>query len=275
MRATFLAMTRPDPSRGVGPQTTGHEPRYLSPSSAAAGFSATLPGSLRRKIATTRSSDTTNRRLSCSNSTGIASRGSNSTLSYWRMVWSSSFSIDLLIAITRPVMTRISWLSGRTMPLLVCRLLSSLRTTTRFPIGSIMSYSARRTDGWLGMCNPRQAQGNVTPAVLSAVQVALHDSPTDRRQRRGIIERDVSVFDPDSQPLPQIRQIGRDGLICHMGVKIAKHVCSSRVVAHVDHALNTPSSRPVAARFEDRAERVVERLAIIRLLADAHVRQEP
>jgi hypothetical protein len=49
----------------------------------------------------TRSSDTTNSRLSCSSSTGIASRGSNSTLSYWRIVWSSSFSIALLMAMTR------------------------------------------------------------------------------------------------------------------------------------------------------------------------------
>ena len=40
----------------------------------------------RRKIAKTRSSDTTNSLLSCSSSTGIASRGSNSTLSYCRIV---------------------------------------------------------------------------------------------------------------------------------------------------------------------------------------------
>jgi hypothetical protein len=50
----------------------------------------------------------------------------------------------LLTAITRPVMTGISWLSGRTMPLFVCRLLSSLRTTTRLPIGSMMSNSLAR-----------------------------------------------------------------------------------------------------------------------------------
>src|SRR5215217_4245771 len=47
----------------------------------------------------------------------------------------------LLMAITRPVMTGISCVSGRTMPPLVWRLLSSLRMTTRLPMGSMTSKS--------------------------------------------------------------------------------------------------------------------------------------
>src|SRR5437773_3855073 len=76
-----------------------------SPASPASSATFCLAGPDRRKIANTRSIDTTNSRLSCSSSTGMASRGSNSTLSYCRMVRSSSFSMALLIAITRPVMT--------------------------------------------------------------------------------------------------------------------------------------------------------------------------
>src|SRR5438045_1692690 len=51
------------------------------------------------------------------------------------------------MAMTRPVMTGISCVSGRTMPLLVCRLLSSLRTTTRLPMGSMTSNSEARFGG--------------------------------------------------------------------------------------------------------------------------------
>src|SRR5579862_631692 len=46
-------------------------------------------------------------------------------------------------------MTGISWLSGSTMPERVCRLLSSLRMTTRLPIGSMTSYSARLFVGFV------------------------------------------------------------------------------------------------------------------------------
>src|SRR5213075_637034 len=67
------------------------------------------------------------------------------------MVWSSSFSIALLTAMTRPVITGISWLSGRTIPLRVSRLLSSLRTTTRLPMGSITSNSDRFLVGFVAM----------------------------------------------------------------------------------------------------------------------------
>src|SRR4051794_26404545 len=38
------------------------------------------------------------------------------------------------------------------MPLRVWRLFSSLRTTTRLPIGSMMSYSARRAEEGLAIC---------------------------------------------------------------------------------------------------------------------------
>src|SRR5439155_24701333 len=63
------------------------------------------------------------------------------------MVWSSSFSMALEIAITRPVMTGISWVSGSMIPLLVGRLLAALRVTTRLPMGSMMSNSAARLGG--------------------------------------------------------------------------------------------------------------------------------
>ena len=63
------------------------------------------------------------------------------------------------------------WLSGRTMPDLVSRLLSSLRTTTRLPMGSMTSNSARRLVGFVAifLLYRRIGLGSVVSCPLSVV----------------------------------------------------------------------------------------------------------
>ncbi len=107
------------------------------------------------KTATTFSTSTTKRRLSPSKSTGMAPLGLKRTLSYCFNGNSSEISTSAETETIRPVMVGISILSGSWIPPFVCFLSSSLRITTRLPIGSTVSRERVFVLGFFGILTTR------------------------------------------------------------------------------------------------------------------------
>ena len=100
------------------------------------------------------------------------------------------------------------------------------------------------------------------------------DRATDVRERRAVVELHAAAGDAHTKAPPHVVEIHMLRVSRHPGVKVTQDVQTRGAVANVERLRQWPANCHRAAGVHDRAQRIVERASVLRLLPDPDVSDE-